>query len=97
MYDAHAYEPDHDCLVSWIHDWWRRRLTRVRLESEAQRLKLTLNEVSIGFNLTWHSLPALVNLVGAQRAKEMLILGAYNMTDLNEMGISLTWWLMMMP
>jgi len=50
-------------------------------------VNLTLNEVSIGFNLTWHSLPALVNLVGAQRAKEMLILGrTYNMADLNEMG-----------
>lgn len=50
-------------------------------------LNLTLNEISIGFNLTWHSLPALVNLVGAQRAKEMLILGrTYNMADLNEMG-----------
>ena len=46
-------------------------------------VKLTLNEVSIGFNLTWHSLPALVNLVGPHKAKEMLILGrTYEMTEL---------------
>ena len=50
-------------------------------------VKLTLNEVSIGFNLTWHSLPALVNLVGPHKAKEMLILGrTYEMTELNEFG-----------
>ena len=50
-------------------------------------IKLTLNEVSIGFNLTWHSLPALVNLVGPHRAKEMLILGrTYETADLDAMG-----------
>ncbi|MEC7914672.1 MAG: enoyl-CoA hydratase/isomerase family protein [Actinomycetota bacterium] len=50
-------------------------------------VNLTLNEISIGFNLTWHSLPALVNLVGPHRAKEMLILGrTYNLNELNEFG-----------
>ena len=48
---------------------------------------LTVNEVSIGFNLTWHSLPALVNLVGPHRAKEMLILGrSYDMKQLVDYG-----------
>jgi enoyl-CoA hydratase/carnithine racemase len=47
-------------------------------------ISLTLNEVSIGFNLTWHSVPALVNLVGPQRAKEMLILGrTYGVEELD--------------
>ena len=36
---------------------------------------LTINEVSIGFNLTWHTLPAIIQLVGAARAKEMVLLG----------------------
>tara|TARA_B100001778_G_scaffold326123_1_gene322389 strand:- start:445 stop:909 length:465 start_codon:yes stop_codon:yes gene_type:complete len=46
-------------------------------------VKLTLNEVSIGFNLTWHSLPVLVNLVGPHKAKEMLILGrTYEIAEL---------------
>ena len=50
-------------------------------------ISLTLNEVSIGFNLTWHSVPALVNLVGPHRAKEMLILGrTYGMEDLEKFG-----------
>lgn len=50
-------------------------------------VKLTLNEVSIGFNLTWHSLPVLVNLVGPHKAKEMLILGrTYGIAELNEFG-----------
>ena len=38
-------------------------------------IRLTLNEVSIGFNLTWHSMPALVTAVGPAKAKEMLIFG----------------------
>lgn len=50
-------------------------------------INLTLNEVSIGFNLTWHSLPALINLVGPHRAKEMLILGrSYDMNQLDAYG-----------
>lgn len=50
-------------------------------------IKLTLNEVSIGFNLTWHSVPALVNLVGPHRAKEMLLLGrTYGLEQLDAMG-----------
>lgn len=49
--------------------------------------KLTLNEVSIGANLTWHSVPALVNLVGPHKAKEMLILGrTYDTSALDDMG-----------
>jgi enoyl-CoA hydratase/carnithine racemase len=50
-------------------------------------VNLTLNEVSIGFNLTWHSLPALMNLVGPHRAKEMLILGrSYDLKQLDGYG-----------
>ncbi len=50
-------------------------------------VNLTLNEVSIGFNLTWHSLPALMNLVGPHRAKEMLILGrSYDLNQLDGYG-----------
>lgn len=50
-------------------------------------ISLTLNEVSIGFNLTWHSIATLVNLVGPHRAKEMLILGrTYGVEDLDAMG-----------
>ena len=53
----------------------------------AASTKLTLNEVSIGSNLTWHSLPALINLVGSQRAKEMLLLGrTYDCGQLAAMG-----------
>lgn len=53
----------------------------------APSISLTLNEVSIGFNLTWHSIPALVNLVGPHKAKEMLILGrTYGMEQLDAMG-----------
>lgn len=50
-------------------------------------VSLTLNEVSIGSNLTWHSVPALVNLVGPHRAKEMLLLGrTYGRDALDAMG-----------
>lgn len=50
-------------------------------------VSLTLNEVSIGFNLTWHSIPALVNVVGPHRAKEMLILGrTYGVEELDRFG-----------
>ena len=50
-------------------------------------IKLTLNEVSIGFNLTWNSIPVLVNLVGPHRAKEMLILGrTYGIDELDDYG-----------
>ena len=53
----------------------------------APSISLTVNEVSIGFNLTWHSIPALVNLVGPHRAKEMLILGrTYSMDQLADFG-----------
>jgi enoyl-CoA hydratase len=53
----------------------------------APSVKLTVNEVSIGFNLTWHSLPVLVNLVGPHKAKEMLILGrTYGLAELDRMG-----------
>jgi enoyl-CoA hydratase len=53
----------------------------------APSISLTLNEVSIGFNLTWHSIATLVNLVGPHRAKEMLILGrTYGMDELDAMG-----------
>jgi enoyl-CoA hydratase/carnithine racemase len=50
-------------------------------------VQLTLNEVSIGFNLTWHSVATLVNLVGPHRAKEMLILGrTYGVEQLDAFG-----------
>ena len=50
-------------------------------------VSLTLNEVSIGFNLTWHSMPALVNLVGPHHAKEMLIFGrSYGLAELQQFG-----------
>jgi enoyl-CoA hydratase len=53
----------------------------------APSVSLCVNEVSIGFNLTWHSLPVLVNLVGPHKAKEMLILGrTYGMEALDRMG-----------
>ena len=53
----------------------------------APSVKLTVNEVSIGFNLTWHSLPVLVNLVGPHKAKEMLLLGrTYDQAQLDAMG-----------
>ena len=41
----------------------------------APSTSLTINEVSIGFNLTWHTIPAVVQLVGPARAKEMILLG----------------------
>ena len=41
----------------------------------APSTSLTINEVSIGFNLTWHTIPAVIQLVGPARAKEMIILG----------------------
>lgn len=53
----------------------------------APSVRLTLNEVSIGFNLTWHSLPVLVSLVGAAKAKEMLLLGrTYGCDQLDALG-----------
>ena len=38
-------------------------------------MKLCLNENSIGANLTWHSVPAMIQLVGPAKTKEMLIFG----------------------
>jgi len=53
----------------------------------APSTSLTINEVSIGFNLTWHTIPAVVQLVGAARAKEMIILGrTYNADQLLACG-----------
>ncbi|MCP3987842.1 MAG: enoyl-CoA hydratase/isomerase family protein [Actinomycetia bacterium] len=50
-------------------------------------IKLTVNEVSIGYNLTWHANAALVNLVGPHRAKEMLLLGrTYDLATLDRFG-----------
>ncbi len=44
-----------------------------------ESLSVCINEVSIGLNLTWSTLPALVRVVGPDRAREMVILGrAYN-------------------
>lgn len=50
-------------------------------------ISLTVNEVSIGYNLTWHANAALVNLVGPHRAKEMLLLGrTYDVEQLDRFG-----------
>ena len=48
---------------------------------------LTINEVSIGFNLTWHTIPAAIHLVGPARAEEMIILGhTYKAAQLLDYG-----------
>ena len=48
---------------------------------------LTINEVSIGVNLSWNAIPAVVQLVGSARAKEMIILGRkYSARRLLEIG-----------
>jgi enoyl-CoA hydratase/carnithine racemase len=53
----------------------------------AESTELTINEVSIGFNLTWHTIPSVVQLVGPARAKEMIILGhTYRPQQLLEYG-----------
>ncbi len=53
----------------------------------ARSTSLTINEVSIGFNLTWHTIPAVIQLVGPARAKEMIILGhSYDADRLLEYG-----------
>lgn len=41
----------------------------------ARSTYLTINEVSIGVNLSWNAIPPVVQLVGPARAKEMIILG----------------------
>ena len=41
----------------------------------AHSTSLTINEISIGVNLSWNAIPAVAQLVGAARAKEMIILG----------------------
>ena len=53
----------------------------------APSIAACLNEVSIGFNLTWHAVPSLIQLVGPAKAKEMLILGrTYGADQLLEYG-----------
>lgn len=53
----------------------------------AESLSMTINEVSIGFNLTWHMVPSLIQLIGPARTKEMIILGrTYNAHKLLEYG-----------
>jgi enoyl-CoA hydratase/carnithine racemase len=53
----------------------------------ATSTSLTINEISIGFNLTWHTIPAIVQLVGAPRAKEMILLGhTYSAAQLLDYG-----------
>lgn len=41
----------------------------------APSMQLCLNENSIGANLTWHSIPSMIQLVGPVKTKEMLIFG----------------------
>jgi enoyl-CoA hydratase/carnithine racemase len=38
-------------------------------------ITLSINEVALGYNVTWRSLPGLTQLVGPARAKEMVLLG----------------------
>jgi enoyl-CoA hydratase/carnithine racemase len=53
----------------------------------AESLSMTINEVSIGFNLTWHTVPSLIQLIGPSRTKEMIILGrTYNAQKLLDYG-----------
>lgn len=53
----------------------------------ARSTSLTINEISIGVNLSWNAIPPVVQLVGPARAKEMIILGrTYDGTQLHEMG-----------
>lgn len=50
-------------------------------------MKLCLNENSIGANLTWHSIPAMIQLVGPVKTKEMLIFGrTYGAEAMAEFG-----------
>ena len=53
----------------------------------AKSTKLTINEISIGVNLGWNSIPPIMQLVGAARAKEMILLGrTYEANQLLEIG-----------
>ncbi|MGB0555483.1 MAG: enoyl-CoA hydratase/isomerase family protein [Alphaproteobacteria bacterium] len=53
----------------------------------AKSTSLTINEISIGVNLGWNSIPPIVQLVGPARAKEMIILGrTYSAEKLLDMG-----------
>ena len=53
----------------------------------AKSTSLTINENSIGVNLTWNAIPAVIQLVGPARAKEMIILGrTYDANRLLEIG-----------
>ena len=50
-------------------------------------MKVCLNENSIGANLTWHSIPAMIQLVGPTKTKEMLIFGrTYGSDAMTEFG-----------
>ena len=53
----------------------------------ARNTKLTINEISIGVNLSWNAIPPVVQLVGPARAKEMIILGrTYTGEQLHNIG-----------
>lgn len=53
----------------------------------AKSTKLTINEISIGVNLSWNAIPPVVQLVGPARAKEMIILGrTYTGEQLHNIG-----------
>ena len=53
----------------------------------AKSTKLTINEISIGVNLSWNAIPPVVQLVGPARAKEMIILGrTYTGEQLQNIG-----------
>jgi enoyl-CoA hydratase len=56
-----------------------------RIGSPSIRMKI--NEVAIGFNLTWNALPPLIQLVGPAKAKEMLLFArTYLASDLLTIG-----------
>jgi enoyl-CoA hydratase len=49
--------------------------------------RLSVREASLGLNLSWHSVPNFVHLVGATRAKEMIMFGeTYDAETLRSFG-----------
>jgi enoyl-CoA hydratase/carnithine racemase len=49
---------------------------------------LSIREVSLGISLSWQSIPNVVNLVGATRAKEMILFGdTYDARKMLEYGV----------
>jgi enoyl-CoA hydratase/carnithine racemase len=50
--------------------------------------KLSIREVSLGISLSWQAIPNVVNLVGASKAKEMILFGAtYDAAAMQQYGV----------